>query len=40
MIALLEEHTSAIKRPILEAGATLVIGFDREEYAAKVSRFG
>ena len=40
MIALLEENASAIRRPILEAGATLLVGFDREEYAAKVSRFG
>jgi arsenate reductase len=40
MIALLEENTSAIKRPILEIGSKVLVGFDREEYAAKVSRFG
>jgi arsenate reductase len=40
MIALLEANTSAIKRPILEAGSQVIVGFDREEYAAKVSRFG
>ena len=39
MIALLEENTSAIRRPILEIGGTLLVGFDREAYAAKVSRF-
>jgi arsenate reductase len=40
MLALLEANASAIRRPILEAGAILLVGFDREEYAAKVSRFG
>jgi arsenate reductase len=38
--ALLEQYPSAIKRPILETGSTLLVGFSREEYAAKVSRFG
>jgi arsenate reductase len=33
-IALLEENSSAIKRPIVEAGARLLIGFDPAEYAA------
>jgi arsenate reductase len=40
MIALLEANSSAIRRPILEAGTNLLVGFDREAYAAKVSRFG
>ena len=40
MLALLEENTSAIRRPVLEAGAVLLVGFDREKYAAQVSRFG
>ena len=34
MIALLESNTSAIRRPIVEAGASLLIGFDAEEFAA------
>jgi arsenate reductase (glutaredoxin) len=38
-LALLEENPSAIKRPILELGTLLLVGFDREEYAARVSRF-
>lgn len=38
-LALLEEHPSAIRRPVLELGGTLLVGFDREQYAAKVSRF-
>ena len=33
-LALLAQHSSAIKRPILEAGSTLLIGFDPAEYAA------
>ncbi len=35
-IALLEGSTSAIRRPIVEAGATLLVGFDADEYAAKL----
>ena len=31
-IALLQEHSSAIKRPVLEAGDKLLIGFDPAEY--------
>jgi arsenate reductase len=37
-LALLEKNPSAIKRPVLEAGSRLVIGFDPGEYAATVSR--
>jgi Spx/MgsR family transcriptional regulator len=31
-LALLERYTSAIKRPVLEAGSRLVVGFDPAEY--------
>jgi arsenate reductase len=31
-LALLEKHSSAIKRPIVEAGERLVIGFDPEAF--------
>jgi arsenate reductase (glutaredoxin) len=31
-LALLEKHSSAIKRPVLEAGSKLLIGFDAGEY--------
>ena len=33
MIALLEANPSAIRRPIVEAGARLLIGFDEAEFA-------
>jgi arsenate reductase len=36
VIALLEANTSAIKRPIVEAGNVLLIGFDPDEFAAKL----
>jgi len=32
-LALLERYPSAIKRPVLEAGTRLVIGFDPGEYS-------
>jgi len=32
-VALLEEFPSAIKRPVLEHGKSLLIGFDADEYA-------
>jgi len=32
-LALLEEHSSAIRRPIVEAGSRLLVGFDEAEYA-------
>jgi arsenate reductase (glutaredoxin) len=31
-ITLLQEHSSAIKRPIVEAGDRLLVGFDPAEY--------
>jgi arsenate reductase len=33
-LALLERYPSAIRRPVLEAGTRLVIGFDPGEYSA------
>ena len=33
-LALLEKYPSAIKRPVLEAGSRLVVGFDPGDYAA------
>ncbi len=33
-IALMAEHTSAIKRPVLEADGRLLVGFKPEVYAA------
>jgi Spx/MgsR family transcriptional regulator len=35
-LALLGEHSSAIKRPIVEAGSKLLVGFDPAEYEAKL----
>ena len=35
-LALLERNTSAIKRPIVEAGPRLLVGFDPENYAAEL----
>jgi arsenate reductase len=35
-LALLEKNTSAIKRPIVEAGSTLLVGFDPEEFSARL----
>ena len=32
-LALLEKNTSAIKRPVIEAGAKLLVGFDEAEFA-------
>jgi arsenate reductase len=32
-LALLEKNTSAIKRPVLEAGSRLLVGFDPADYA-------
>ena len=31
-LALLQRHTSAIRRPVLEAGAKLLVGFDPAQY--------
>jgi arsenate reductase len=36
VIALLEANSSAIRRPIVENGGTLLIGFDPDEFAAKL----
>jgi arsenate reductase len=33
VLALLEANTSAIKRPIVEAGSDLLVGFDADEFA-------
>jgi arsenate reductase (glutaredoxin) len=38
VLALLAQNSSAIKRPIVEAGSKLLIGFDPDEYAAKLRR--
>ena len=32
-LALLEENSSAIRRPIVESGSRLLVGFDEAEYA-------
>ena len=37
-LALLAQHTSAIKRPIVEAGSRLLVGFDPEEFRATLGR--
>ncbi len=33
VIGLLEKNSSAIKRPVVEAGSKLLVGFDPDEYA-------
>ena len=38
VLALLAHNPSAIKRPVLEAGSTILVGFDEAEYAATVRR--
>ena len=35
-LALLAQNTSAIRRPIVEAGSVLLVGFDPAEYAARL----
>jgi arsenate reductase len=35
-LALLDANSSAIKRPIVEAGSALLVGFDAEEFAARL----
>ena len=37
-LVLLVENSSAIRRPVLEAGPALLIGFDEKEYAAALGR--
>jgi arsenate reductase (glutaredoxin) len=34
VVGLLEKNPSAIKRPIVEAGGKLLVGFDEKEFAA------
>jgi arsenate reductase len=36
-ISLLEKNSSAIKRPIVEAGDKLVVGFDERQFAASIT---
>ena len=36
VLALLEANTSAIKRPIVEAGQALLIGFDPDDFSRKL----
>jgi arsenate reductase len=38
VLALLARNTSAIKRPIVESGSKLLIGFDPAEYAATLQQ--
>jgi arsenate reductase len=38
VLALLAQNSSAIRRPIVEAGSALLIGFDPAEYAATLRR--
>jgi arsenate reductase len=35
-LALLDAHSSAIKRPVVEAGAKLLVGFDEAEYRSAI----
>lgn len=35
-IGLLAEHTSAIKRPVIEHGSEILVGFDEALYAEKI----
>lgn len=37
-VTVLVEHPSAIKRPVIEAGAYLLIGFDAALYAQRLKR--
>ena len=36
MISLLEANSSAIRRPIVESGITLLVGFDEKEFTARL----
>jgi arsenate reductase (glutaredoxin) len=38
-VALMMAHPSAIKRPVLDAGGTLTLGFNPETYAAALRAF-
>ena len=33
MLRLLQQHPSAIRRPVIECGRSVVLGFDADEYA-------
>ncbi|MEX0958982.1 MAG: ArsC family reductase [Burkholderiales bacterium] len=37
-LELMRAHPSLIKRPVLESGATLLVGFDAERYAEELVR--
>lgn len=37
-VGVLVEHPSAIKRPVIEAGKDLLVGFDAETYAQRLKR--
>jgi len=37
-VAVLVKHPSAIKRPVIEAGADLLIGFDPNRYSQRLKR--
>ena len=37
-LALLAQNTSAIRRPVVEAGSKLLVGFDPAEFAAALRR--
>lgn len=39
-LALLEENPSAIKRPVVESGSKLLIGFDAQAFAAALKQSG
>lgn len=36
MLLLLQQHSSAIRRPVIECGRTLLLGFDDGEYSRKL----
>ena len=38
MLRLLQQHPSAIRRPVIEYGRKLLLGFDADEYARAFSR--
>ena len=38
MLRLLQRHSSAIRRPVIECGRKILLGFDADEYARSLSR--
>ena len=38
VLALLEQNPSAIKRPVIEIGSRVLVGFDQDEYERTVRR--